>query len=379
MRTSFIGLLFLLFLSSCLSRSGRALRGNETDTDPVDTETGTSDTDTGSGDADTDSDGDTETDTDADTDADADSDADTDPPDADNDGSPNTLDCDDTNNTIFPGAIEVCDGLDQDCDGASDEGLPTAIYYADTDGDGAGDPLVTVIDCEPPAGYLTVATDCDDGDKLIHPGAAEVCDGLDQDCDGSLDEGLPGSTYYADKDGDGFGTSSLSVIACAAPPDYVGDATDCDDTTAIRHPGAPELCNVVDDNCDGNNEFAHADKGDAKTDAEWVGTVSGSYIVCGSSTACADGGGFATGDPDWMAFLSPGPGSVTATLAWGQTANLDVTLRDAGDVVRGSGVAVSNTGPETAGWGLSGGQNVYVRVACRSGMPGPWQLTVVIP
>jgi len=98
-------------------------------------------------------------------------------------------DCDDSDASIYPGAVEVCDGIDNDCDGEVDEGV-TNPYYEDADGDGYG--LSTygpVMTCSPPAGYVSNNLDCDDSDASIYPGAVEVCDGIDNDCDGEVDEG----------------------------------------------------------------------------------------------------------------------------------------------------------------------------------------------
>ncbi|MFO7962810.1 MAG: MopE-related protein [Desulfobacterales bacterium] len=99
------------------------------------------------------------------------------------------VDCDDTDAAINPGAVEVCDGKDNDCDGEVDEGVQN-IYYQDADGDGYGDPMNSIQDCSAPSGYVTDNTDCDDTDASVNPGAAEVCDdGIDNDCDGEVDEG----------------------------------------------------------------------------------------------------------------------------------------------------------------------------------------------
>jgi hypothetical protein len=111
--------------------------------------------------------------------------------------------------------------------------LTTYNFEADTDGDGTPD-----------------AGDCAPLDPNRHPGATEVCNGLDDDCDGLIDEGVS-TTFYKDGDGDGFGNAGISVQACAAPPGYVTDNTDCNDTNASIHPGATEICDGIDNDCDG--------------------------------------------------------------------------------------------------------------------------------
>ncbi len=149
--------------------------------------------------------------------------------DSDGDGFDVTVDCDDNDPTVYPGAIEVCDGIDQNCDGLIDENTPgCSFFWRDDDNDswGAGAPICL---CLPIAPYTaTQGGDCDDNNPLIWPGALEFCgNGLDDDCSGMADDGL-------DSDGDGF-------RACS----------DCNDFNPNIYPGAPELCDGLDNNCDG--------------------------------------------------------------------------------------------------------------------------------
>ena len=98
-------------------------------------------------------------------------------------------DCDDSSSRVNPGESEACNGVDDDCDGETDEGFDPVTYYYDWDGDGFGDPDTALIGCDRTSdGWVTVGTDCDDNDPDTHPGAPERCDdGEDTDCDGLMD------------------------------------------------------------------------------------------------------------------------------------------------------------------------------------------------
>ena len=161
-------------------------------------------------------------------------------------------DCDDTNAAVHPGATEVCNDVDDDCDGiVDDEASGSAAWYADADRDGYGDPASYVYACSAPAEYANNNTDCDDTNAAIHPDATEVCNGIDDDCDEVVDDGVIYHPWYIDFDGDGWG-SGLAVLACDRPSGwYVAQDGDCITTDSTVFPGAQEYCDGKDDNCNG--------------------------------------------------------------------------------------------------------------------------------
>ncbi len=111
--------------------------------------------------------------------------------DMDGDGYLVDVDCDDLNPEINPGAIEVCNGIDDNCNGLIDDGITYNVWYADTDLDGYGDITTAVSTCDgAPEGYIADSTDCNDVINAINPGAIEICNGIDDNCDGNIDEGI---------------------------------------------------------------------------------------------------------------------------------------------------------------------------------------------
>ncbi|MCO4772039.1 MAG: FG-GAP repeat protein, partial [Deltaproteobacteria bacterium] len=185
-------------------------------------------------------------------------------PDADGDGAADAgvggTDCDDSDPAVRPGRPELCNEVDDDCDGTVDglsplDGEPA---YGDLDGDGAGDPLDLVLACAPPAGYVDNALDCDDADPFVSPFAHELCAhptlgaGVDEDCDGAVDEGdaIDGETFWADLDEDGVGATGNPLVACVLPALAAAQPGDCNDDLDTVFPGAAEVCNGLDDDCD---------------------------------------------------------------------------------------------------------------------------------
>jgi MYXO-CTERM domain-containing protein len=165
----------------------------------------------------------------------------------------NIDDCDDTDSSVSPDADEVCDGIDNNCDGTTDtDAIDLATWYADADGDTYGDPSDSEMTCEPSSGYVDNDDDCDDDSAEALPGGTEICDGLDNDCDGSTDDGSADiSMFYADFDGDGYGDPDSLTEACEAPGGHVENGEDCDDGVSYSYPGADEVCDDLDNDCDG--------------------------------------------------------------------------------------------------------------------------------
>ena len=169
--------------------------------------------------------------------------------DFDGDGYVGDDDCDDNNALIHNNAEEVCDGLDNNCDGLVDDGVLTS-FYADADGDGYGNEEGSVQSCETPSGYVPNGSDCDDSNAGIYPGADESCDGLDNNCNDEIDEGL-GVFYFVDADGDGFGNDQEEIEACELRDGLSAIGGDCNDDDATVSPVAIEVCDEIDNNCDG--------------------------------------------------------------------------------------------------------------------------------
>ncbi|MBT9557681.1 MAG: putative metal-binding motif-containing protein, partial [Myxococcales bacterium] len=168
-------------------------------------------------------------------------------------------DCNDGNAAMAPTLAETCDLLDNNCNGQVDEGVMSP-FYKDNDGDLYGGTSVKEA-CTAPIGYAPDAGDCNDYNPGIHPGATEVCDDLDGDCDGLVDEGLTLLTIYRDNDGDGFASSAaVATQKCNIPVGYTTakDVTadgksdwDCNDSNVVAYPKADEICDGADNDCDG--------------------------------------------------------------------------------------------------------------------------------
>ena len=243
------------------------------------------------------------------------------------------FDCPGADNDVLsnPGAPEDCTEIDRNCDGSARDGaLGATEFWLDGDGDGFGDPTQAIFACSDPAptGYKGAdsAPDCDDENIFVKPGAldpgGERCDGLDNDCDGDIDNDNGPDlgrvyTWCKDNDQDGFPNSAQCVEAYCQPDRelspaslrrYVGIATrfgdsalveewaDCDDTDDYVSPGADELCDAIDNDCDGETDESPAtDAPDRFLDADGdgygdrsAGTVAECMVPVGYAAADGD-------------------------------------------------------------------------------------------
>ncbi|MBN8610040.1 MAG: putative metal-binding motif-containing protein [Deltaproteobacteria bacterium] len=263
-------------------------------------------------------------------------------------------DCDDTSALRSPSLFEACDGIDNDCDGTPDPAdVPDVVsWYEDVDGDGFGDPARETRSCARPSGtYSLLGTDCDDDDRARHPaqaelcngidddcngaadyvitagdledddldgrpdaactprpamdradcddrssasgpGASEICDGRDNDCDASIDEGVAQTSYFRDADGDGWGSDASGVIfGCGSTPGYLERAGDCDDADVDRHPTMSERCNERDEDCDGrvDEELGAESCTSIDTPRACIAGRCRDVLTCDAPTADCDG------------------------------------------------------------------------------------------
>ena len=241
------------------------------------------------------------------TDADGDGWGDEDSPVEDCDGTGETTwqagDCNDDDATVSPNATEVCNGVDDDCDGDTDGGaVDMTVWFGDGDGDGYGAGEGTE-SCDSPDGTVSDDSDCDDSDGAVNPGATEVCNDLDDDCDDAIDADdvsvADAETWYLDLDGDGYGYASISVVDCDQPDEFVSDDTDCDDTDEDVNPGATEICNDLDDDCDGDLDDDDGDL-DASTASSWYDDTDGDGYgdAAALTLSCDQPSGTVTNDTD---------------------------------------------------------------------------------
>jgi hypothetical protein len=172
-------------------------------------------------------------------------------------------DCDDFDPMINPAAVEICNYLDDNCNGGEVDEFVQLSFYMDADFDGYGDANVLVLDCFEQPGFVTNMEDCDDNlvtyQDLDADGwgsaIADPC-GVDNnlDCNDMTSSIQEASMYFEDQDGDGYGNPDMGVYLCESQTGYIPDGTDCDDLNPNAYPNAEDITgNGIDENCDGQD------------------------------------------------------------------------------------------------------------------------------
>ena len=277
----------------------------------------------------------------------------------------------------------MCNGIDDNCSNQIDEGL-LSTYYADTDVDGYGDAGSSVQACSQPAGYVTTNTDCNDSNAAVNPGATEVCNGVDDNCNNQIDEGLTFTNYYVDTDGDGYGAGT-ATNACSQPAGYVTTNTDCNNSNAAVNPGTTESCNTAyDDNCNGLiNEGCQVCPGGENpstattiTPALWPncsppvsGTLVNALISSDANTICL------TGEDKWHQFVATSEG--VSIVVNSTSTNILIELQTAAGVLVAQENAVSGLGGEILNHsGLTVGQVYKIGVRNYNSASGSGAYTI---
>ncbi len=333
--------------------------------------------------------------------------------DADGDGYEACQDCNDDpasgGAAINRGATELCDGIDNNCNGTVDEdsAIDAPSWYTDGDGDGYGDPASAQPACSQPDGYIADGTDCDDTDTTvlgpttywedgdhdgygdsgrsegfcsdpgwdwsltnddcsgglgwINPGAQEVCDGLDDNCDGLIDDDDPAivgqPTWYTDGDGDGYGAGT-GTTQCYAPDGEISIGGDCNDTDPAINPGATEVCDaaLTDEDCDGYADDADPEGADGQTDWYQDADGDGYGVTATDLHACLQPAGYVAYGSDCddaNAAVNPSETEICSNLldddCNGSAGDCEISGKNLGDEVEYTG----ENSDDYAGWAVS--------------------------
>lgn len=278
-------------------------------------------------------------------------------------------------------------GDDPGLDSGVDTGFPCdspAVWYLDYDGDGYGGADWPLQSCSAPDAYVADASDCDDGDPATNPGAAELCDGLDQDCDAEVDEdAVDGLAWGGDADGDGYGDGAGTGSGCTVPDDGYTDFSDCDDSDAAISPDGAEQCgDHVDQDCDGADLACLTASLDLSAATASIVASGEGYLGIGLSWGDYDGDGaddvyagapYLTGSG--QAFVARGPivgeiglADLDLRIIGGDTSE-HFGMAMAGPDLDGDGLAELVVGDDADSLGADWGGAVYV---FGSGLTGEW-------
>ena len=243
-------------------------------------------------------------------------------------------DCDNDDDRAYPGAVEVCDDVDNDCNKLTDGDDPGIVYdtwYADADVDGYGDDSTATDTCDPAAGWVMTPGDCDDGAYLVSPGRNEYCDGIDNNCVGGADETADYVDWYRDDDGDHFGQDGDVINDCEPPAGYDLYSGDCDDDNTEVNPGHEEVCgDDLDNECDGYVDNCDYDVDDAGFSLS--GNTNSNYV--GYSVASGDLDG--DGNDDLIVGAPPADSSRGAVYVVNGPATGAITVSDVDATVSGT-------------------------------------------
>ena len=274
-------------------------------------------------------------------------------------------DCDDADPLRFPSATELCDGIDNNCNAAIDDGF-------DVDGDGTSL-------CGPDGTLGTDDDDCDDGDASVGPGIWDDCDGVDVNCNGIIDEDCqddPDAELYcwADADGDGYGASATVVTTdtdCNDPGE-AGVAGDCDDSDAGVNPGASDVPgNGVDEDCNGADQQSDcvgatifAAEGEPND-----GPNQTNLVLAGGGDVVLDGSICGAGASDWFSVTFGCGGPVAFTVDQVGSGDIDLWVTGSATVTETGAGPISATTTAPAG-------SMVVHLECSGGPATNWTLTI---
>ncbi len=239
-------------------------------------------------------------------------------------------DCNDEDATIYPGALEICDGLDNSCDGFVDQSLSGTTemekVYWDSDGDGfAGEDVIYV--CPNTMGWGEEPLDCDDGNPDVYPDAVEICDGLDNSCNGLIDDDDPNvvaELKYYDNDGDGYG-GGTGKYTCATEG-FSSRSGDCDDADSEINPGVPEdSMDLIDQDCDGLDIADFSECGTLVAECAEVLSVNGQLVPFQRVSADIDPLGRYEISSDFMLMSTEMTQVVQGSLGMGNPSLFDVS------------------------------------------------------